>query len=94
MFADALKHLKKQFENFLPEIVDAYKAKILREAISLLDKAESLSHRDSDRNEINRLIARALILGDEAGGFNERFSKIQTKTWRGGYKASEAGEKN
>jgi uncharacterized protein YoxC len=95
MLTDAIKHLKEQLKNSLPEIVDAYKAESLREAISLLSKAETLSQDlNSDRNEINRLIARALILADNVGSLDGRFNQIQTQIQRRGYKASKAGEKN
>ncbi|MHB0947271.1 MAG: hypothetical protein ACYC3B_08865 [Sedimentisphaerales bacterium] len=94
MLTDAIKNLKKYFKNSLPEIADDYKASNLREAISLLDKAEILSHRDSDRDEINRLISRALILGDNAGGLNERFNSIQTQIQRGNNKTPETGKEH
>lgn len=94
MLTDAVKHLKEQFKNSLPEIIDAYKAGSAREAIILLDKAEKLSLRDGDRNEIYRLITRALILGDNVGIINERFNQIQAQVQRGDYKEPEEGEKN
>ena len=95
MLTDAIKHLKEQLKNSLPEISDAYKAGSAREAISLLSKAENLSQDPySDRNEINRLIATALILADNAEIIDERFIQIQTQIqWRGN-KTSTAGEKH
>ncbi|MFA6176821.1 MAG: hypothetical protein WC765_09620 [Phycisphaerae bacterium] len=94
MLTDAIKNLKKQFKNYLPEIIDAYKASKLKEAIGLLDKAESLLYQDSDRDEIDRLVTRAVILCDIAGGFNERLNPIQTQIQRGNNKTPETGKEH
>ncbi len=77
MLTDAIKHLKEQLKNSLPAIVDTYKTGLAREAVGLLSKAENLSQDPySDRNEINHLIARALILADNAEIIDERFNEI------------------
>ena len=94
MLTDAIKHLKEQFNNSLPKIVDAYKAGIAKEAIGLLDKAKNLSLRDGDRDEMEYLITRALILGDNAGILNEKFNQVQTQIQRRDNKASKAREKH
>jgi hypothetical protein len=77
MLTDAIRHLKEQFKNSLSKVANsakynAHKVTLGKEAISLLDKAEKLSQDlESDRKEINRLIARALILADNAGVFDD-----------------------
>lgn len=94
MLTDAIIHFKKLFKNSLPKIFDPYKVGIAREAILLLDKAEKLIHQDSGRKEIEYLVTRALILGDNAGIFDEKFYQTQTQIQRSGDKASKAGEKH
>jgi hypothetical protein len=94
MLTNAIIHFKELIKNSLPEIIDAYKAGLAREAILWLDKAEKLSLRDGDRKEIDYLVTMALILGDEAGILNEKFNQVPTQIQRRGNKTSEAGEKH
>ncbi len=100
MEPNGFERLKKYFENSLSKLIDdvgygSFKVTSLREAIAALKKAKNLLQDPySDRNEINRLIADAMTLADNAGIFDERFNQIQTQIQRGGYKASKAGEKN